>query len=139
MAAIVAFAALLLMGGGVCPDLALANDVGQFEQVINRVDHLKQGQGPAKTAKVPDGVANQDMVRTEEQSRAKLGFIDDTKMTVGPKTELTIEEYMYDAKTGNRRAVTNVYKGVVETVAPHVVPGDQFTTRTPTATAGIRD
>jgi hypothetical protein len=88
---------------------------------------------------VPDGVANQDMVRTKEQSRAKLGFVDDTKMTVAPKTELTIEEHMYDAKTGQRRSVTNVYKGVVETVAPHVIPGDQFTTRTPTATAGIRD
>ncbi len=137
MAASVTFASFLLMWLAVFP--GAANDVGQFEQVINRVDHLKQGQAPARTAKVPDGVANQDMVRTQEQSRAKLGFIDDTKMTVGPKTEMTIEEYMYDAKTGQRRSVTNVYKGVVETVAPHVVPGDQFTTRTPTATAGIRD
>jgi len=118
--------------------LASAEDVGQFEQVINQVDHLKQNQEPAQTAKVPDGVANQDMVRTHEQSRAKLGFIDDTKMTVAPKTDLTIEEYMYDAQN-QRRAVTHVYKGVVETVVPTVLPNDQFTTKTPTATAGIRD
>jgi hypothetical protein len=139
MAAIAALTAVLLVCAGVWPGPALAEDVGQFEQVINRVDHLKQGQSPVRQAKVPDGVANQDMVRTQEQSRAKLGFIDDTKMTVGPKTELTIEEYMYDAKSNQRRAVTKVYTGVVETVAPHVIPGDQFITRTPTATAGIRD
>jgi hypothetical protein len=138
MAAMVAVIALVVWCGAMAPS-APAEEVGQFDQVINQVDHRKQGQDQPQRAKVPDSVAHPDMVRTQEQSRAKLGFVDDTKMTVGPKTEMTIEEYMYDAKKGQRRAVTQVYKGVVETVAPHVIPGDQFTTRTPTATAGIRD
>lgn len=79
------------------------------------------------------------MVKTAAQSRAKLGFVDDTKMIAAPKTELTIAEYMYEANKGQRRAVTQVYKGVVETAAPHVLPQDDFTARTPTAAAGIRD
>jgi hypothetical protein len=131
-------AGFLLGLGIITTGLASAEDVGHFEQVINKVDHLKQSQEPAVPAKVPDGVANQDMVKTHEQSRAQLGFVDDTKMTIAPQTEMTIEDYMYDAKN-QRRVVTQVYKGVVETVVPNAVPKDQFTTKTPTATAGIRD
>jgi hypothetical protein len=138
LALVLSVAALLLGIVITTTSPASAEDVGHFEQVINKVDHLKQSQEPAKPAKVPDGVANQDMVRTHEQSRAQLGFIDDTKMTVSPKTELTIEDYMYDAKN-QRRAVMNVYKGAVETVVPNTVPKDQFIIKTPTATAGIRD
>jgi hypothetical protein len=138
LAVVLSVAALLFGLVIITTGLAAAEDVGRFEQVINRVDHLKQSQEPAKPAKVPDGLANQDMVRTHEQSRAQLGFVDDTKMTVAPKTEMTIEDYMYDGKN-QRRAVTQVYKGVVETVVPNTVPNDQFTVKTPTATAGIRD
>jgi hypothetical protein len=137
-AVVLSVAGALLWFGIITTGLASAEDVGRFEQVINKVDHLKQSQEPAIPAKVPDGVANQDMVRTHEQSRAQLGFVDDTKMTVAPKTELIIEDYMYDAKN-QRRVVTQVYKGVVETVVPNTLPNDQFTIKTPTATAGIRD
>jgi hypothetical protein len=138
LAVVLSVTVFLLWLGIITTGPASAEDVGHFEQVINQVDQLKQGQEPAKPAKVPDGVANQDMVRTHEQSRAKLGFVDDTKMTVSPQTELTIEDYMYDAKK-QRRAVVNLYKGAVETVVPNAVPNDQFTIKTPTATAGIRD
>jgi hypothetical protein len=116
-------------------------EVGHFSQVVNQVNHQKQGKGPEMPAKVKDGVENQDSVKTKAQSRAMMRFVDDTSMTVGPKTELTIENYMYDAKKGHRSGVVEIYQGVVETVAPKVTPTEKpnFTIRTPNATAGIRD
>jgi len=115
-------------------------EVGHFSQVVNQVNYQKQGKGPETPAKVKDGVENQDVVKTKAQSRAMMRFVDDTTMTVGPKTELAIEDYMYDAKKGTRSAVVEVYKGVVETVTPTVTPNEKpnFIMRTPTATAGIR-
>jgi hypothetical protein len=115
-------------------------DVGHFTQVVNQVSCVKQGKGPASPAKVQDGVKNQDVVLTAEQSRAMMRFLDDTTLTVGPKSELTIEDYLYDADKAKRHAVVQLVKGVVETVAPRVIPTDQpdFVLRTPTATAGIR-
>jgi FecR protein len=132
--------ALALLGSLTFLSMAQAAEVGHFSQVVNQVEYLKQGKGPPQPAKVKDGVENRDMVRTAQQSRAMMRFIDDTTMTVGPKSELTIEEYMYDASKGRRQAVVQLLSGVVETVAPQVAsPGkSEFTLRTPTATAGIR-
>jgi hypothetical protein len=123
------------------PCWSQTQEVGHFSQVVNQVNHQKHGKGPETLAKVKDGVENQDAVKTKALSRAMMQFVDDTIMTVGPKTELTIEDYMYDAKKGNRSAVVEVYKGVVETVVPKVTPTEKpdFTMRTPSATAGIRD
>jgi hypothetical protein len=140
MAIIAVGCVLAVLGCLTSLSMAQAEEVGHFSQVVNKVDYLKQGKGPPQPAKVKDGVENQDMVRTAEQSRAMMRFIDDTTMTVGPKSELTIEEYMYDASKGRRQAVVKLLSGVVETVAPQVAsPGkSDFTLRTPTATAGIR-
>lgn len=136
MAALVALAA---MGPATWTSTARA-DVGHFTQVVNQVNCVKQGQGPALPAKVQDGVKNQDVVLTAEQSRAMMRFLDDTTLTIGPKSELTIEDYLYDADKVKRHAVVQLVKGVVETVAPRIAPTDQpdFYLRTPTATAGIR-
>ncbi len=140
MSTIVAILVALTCCLALWPMMAQAEEVGHFAQVVNQVHYVKQGKGPALAAKVKDGVQNQDMVRTAEQSRAMMRFIDDTAMTVGPKTELTIEEYMYDASKGKRQAMVQLLSGVVETVAPRVFSGDKqdFILRTPTATAGIR-
>ena len=116
---------------------ALAEDAGKFTLVINQVDHLKKGQEPAAQAKVHDGVAVQDAVRTAEQSRARVQFVDATTMTVAPKSKVTIEEYMYDAKQGKSKGVIQLIDGVMETVTP---PGGQpeVIIKTSTAIAGIR-
>jgi hypothetical protein len=132
--------ALVVVWAAPLPARSQPQDVGHFSQVVNQVNYQKQGKGPEKPAKVKDGVENKDVVKTKERSRAKMRFIDDTSMTVGPKTELTIEDYMYDASKGKRSAVVEVYKGVVETVTPKITPTEKpnFIMRTPTATAGIR-
>jgi hypothetical protein len=133
-------AALVAIWAAPSSSWSQTQDVGHFSQVVNHVNYQKQGKGPEKPAKVKDGVENKDVVKTKELSRAKMRFIDNTLMTVGPKTELTIEDYMYDASKGKRSAVVEVYKGVVETVTPHITPSEKpnFIMRTPTATAGIR-
>jgi hypothetical protein len=133
-------AGVLLAGvlGGAA--VGLAEDVGQFTRVVNQVDQLKQGKEPALPAKVPNGVANQDQVQTRDQSMAVVHFVDDSTMTISPKSKVTIEDYMYDANKGKAAGTIKVMQGVVETVIPATEKLQQkdIQIRTTTAIAGIR-
>jgi hypothetical protein len=67
-------------------------------------------------------------------------FIDDSNLTISPKSQVTIEDYMYDADKGRVKGTIKVLEGVVETVIPTTDKLQQkdiqiFTT---TAIAGIR-
>jgi hypothetical protein len=118
-----------------------AVDVGNFTRVLNQVDLLKKGQGPALPAKVPSGVENQDLVRTHEQSMAVVTFMDDSNVTISPKSKVTIEDYMYDASKGQTKGAIKVFEGVIETVVPNTDKVQQMNIKifTTTAVAGIRD
>ena len=118
----------------------MAADVGNFSRVVNQVEQVKQGKGPAQPAKVPNGVANQDEVLTKDQSMAVVHFVDDSTMTISPKSNVTIEDYMYDASKGKTTGSIKVMQGVVETVIPTAEKLQQkdIKIRTTTAIAGIR-
>lgn len=119
---------------------ALAEDVGQFTRVVNQVDQLKKGKEPAVPAKVPGGVENQDMVRTGDRALAVVQFVDESTMTISPKSKVTIEDYMYDAGKGKSKGTIKVMEGVVETIIPTTDKLQQkdIQIRTTTAIAGIR-
>lgn len=116
------------------------DDVGQFNQVVNQVDHLKQGQAPPLPAKVQGGVANQDQVHTREKSMAVVQFVDESTMTISPKSRVTIEDYMYDAANAQSRGTVKVLQGVVESVIPTTekLQKKDLKILTTTAIAGIR-
>lgn len=127
-----------LLGG---PGLVMGQqDVGQFTQVVNQVNKVKQGQGAALPAKVPDGLANKDEVQTKEKSMAVVQFLDESTMTVSPKSLVTIEDYMYDANKGKTKGSIKVVQGVVESIIPATDKLQQkdIQIRTTTAIAGIR-
>jgi hypothetical protein len=115
-------------------------DVGQFTQVVNQVNKVKQGQGTALPAKVPDGLANKDEVQTKEKSMAVVQFLDESTMTVSPKSLVTIEDYMYDANKGKTKGSIKIVQGVVESIIPATDKLQQkdIQIRTTTAIAGIR-
>jgi hypothetical protein len=132
--------ALLMLGALAWVHQAQAEDVGKFSRVVNQVDQLKKGKEPALPAKVTNGVENQDMVRTREQAMAVVLFVDESTMTISPKSKVTIEDYMYDASKGQTKGSIKVLEGVVEAVIPASDRLQQrdLQIRTTTAIAGIR-
>jgi len=131
---------LLVLATFECGTTVLAEDVGKFSRVVNQVDQLKKGKEPAVPAKVPNGVENQDVVRTKEQALAVVQFVDESNMTISPKSTVTIEDYMYDATKGQTKGTIKVLEGVVETVIPTTdkLQDKDIQIRTTTAIAGIR-
>jgi hypothetical protein len=119
---------------------AQADDVGKFTRVVNEVEQSKPGKGAAQLAKVTGGVANQDLVETKQQAMAVVQFVDESTITISPKSKVTIEDYMYDASKGQSKGAIKIAEGVVETIIPHKDNLDRKDIRilTTTAIAGIR-
>ena len=54
-----------------------------------------------KKLNVGDPIYFGDTITTNEGGKSQILFVDQTVMTVGSNTELTIDEFVYDAKVSN--------------------------------------
>jgi hypothetical protein len=90
---VAAVCALAAMG-----ETALAlQKVGSAAAVVNDVSReLTGATGPLKAG---DSVFRNEIVRTAAASKAKLVFIDSTNLVIGPKSEITLDEFVYSGPT----------------------------------------
>ena len=58
-----------------------------------------------------------DTILVKSKSNAQILFLDETVMTVGEDTELTIDDFIYDPKTNEGNFVTNIKSGLVKTIS----------------------
>jgi hypothetical protein len=121
----------------VCPR---AEVVGHFSQVEGPVDLLKQGKLPALTAKTEGGLEPGDVIRTKSQGRAQVKFVDDSVLTIAPGSMVAIETYMYDGAKGERKAVLQVFRGMVQSVVSRLFKTQEpdFIMKTHTAVLGVK-
>jgi hypothetical protein len=117
-----------------------AEVVGHFQKVEGPVDLLKQGRLPVTAPKVQDGVEPGDVIRTKSQGRAQVKFVDDSVLTIAPGSRVAIESYMYDAAKGSRKAVLQVFRGMIQTVVTKIMKTQEpdFIMKTHTAVLGVR-
>jgi hypothetical protein len=122
------------------PLCSQAEVVGHFQKVEGPVDLLKQGQLPALAPKAQDGVEPGDVIRTKSEGRTQVKFVDDTVLTIAPGSRVAIETYMYDASKGARKAVLQVFRGMVQTAVTKVLKTQEpdFIMKTHTAVLGVR-
>ncbi len=121
----------------VCP---WAEVVGHFQKVEGPVDLLKQGKLPALAPKVQDALEPGDVIRTKSQGRAQVKFVDDSVLTIAPGSRVAIETYMFDAAKGARKAVLQVFRGMVEAAVVRIFKTQEpdFIMKTHTAVLGVR-
>lgn len=131
---------LALLWLAAAPTGLRAAEVGRLVQVEGEVDLLRQGKLPAVPAKRDDGVSPGDVIRTKSNARAQVRFVDDTVLTIAPGSMVAIGEYLYDAPQGLRRAVLNVFRGLVSCVVSRLLKAEQpsFLMQTHTALLGVR-
>jgi hypothetical protein len=112
-------------------------EVGVAASVVPRVT----GEPPGRTLRsleVGIDVLRNERVATGPQGRAQMLFRDGSALTVGPDSEVVLDEYVYDPNTGAGRMAASVGKGVLRLVGGQLSKRDPVTLRTPTATIGIR-
>ena len=93
-----------------------------------------------RKAEVGTPIHQGSVLRTGAQSSMGVTFKDETLMSFGPETELTVDEYLYapaqgKLKLGSRlvKGTLNYVSGVIARLRPDAVSVD-----TPTGTIGVR-
>jgi ferric-dicitrate binding protein FerR (iron transport regulator) len=112
--------------------LALAEGkIGVAAAVQNQVFGNSQ---PLSTG---SGIFANERIRTGEASTAQLQFIDQTNLSVGPKSELVLDRFVYDPNRGKGSVVVQTGRGVFRWVSGSQDP-TSYQIKTPVATIGVR-
>lgn len=80
-----------------------------------------------------------DSVRTDGTGRVKIAFADGSVAVISSKSELVIDQYVYDPSKAGGSSYLELLKGKVRTiVSDYYSDAGEYEVRTPTATAGVR-
>jgi hypothetical protein len=114
---------------------------GKITRIEGRVDILRAGAAVVVVAKLGDSVYIGDILRTKSDGRAEITFIDKSVMTLGPKSRLGIDEYLFKPEDDKRAASLKLYRGKSGFKVPkpiYAASGSKFEMKTRTAVAGVR-
>src|SRR5580704_11499575 len=84
-------------------------------------------------------VVHDELIKTGAGGQTQILFVDESAMTVGPSSEVTIDNFVYDPNTGKGQLAMSATAGVLRFVGGKLSKNeDAVTLRTPTATIGVR-
>jgi hypothetical protein len=112
-----------------------ASKIGVASAVKNRVDG--QIGGTTRPLVAGGDIFARETVRTGEQSTAQLLFLDETSLSVGPQSEVTLDRFVYDPNRGRGQVVVNATRGALRFVSGSQ-QSSSYQIRTPVATIGVR-
>ncbi len=125
-------AALLLWGA----QAATAGPrIGVTSAVVNSVTGTLAG--PVRVLRTGDGVFQHELVATGRASSAQLLFLDETSLTVGPNSRVTLDRFVYDPNRKTGDIVINITKGAFRFVSGSA-KSSSYKIRTPVAVIGVR-
>lgn len=117
---------------------AQANDVGQIKSVHGAV-HLER-EGRHIEAQPGMAVRQSDTLVTGADGAVGVTFIDESRVSLGPRSVLAIERYRFDTTTHEGEFDASLKKGSMATVSGRMVkqsPGS-MRVRTPASVMGVR-
>jgi hypothetical protein len=120
----------------------LSADAVQAQQVgtaaaVNPAAQAR-GAGGARTIVIGQSIAHRERIQTTAAGSVQLLFIDKTSMTIGPNSDLAIDEYVYDPNTNTGKMAVTLSKGLMRFVGGQVSHTGNAQITTPTAVVGIR-
>jgi|GEM_PF-2314698 len=111
---------------------ALAQEVGKASAVNpNATANLR-------TITIGASITHKERIQTTSAGSVQLLFLDKTSMTVGPNSDLTIDEYVYDPNAGSGKLAATLGKGALRFVGGQISHTGDAEIRTASATVGIR-
>lgn len=113
--------------------------VGKFVAVEGKVFIIPEDRGQERLATVGTLVYLGDLLRTEVNAKAKLLMVDDSLITLGPETELSLKTYFLDHKAKERESMLGLIKGKVKVIVAKLLGyKSRYEVETKTAIAGVR-
>ena len=84
-----------------------------------------------------ENVVRRETVSTGRDSAAKIVFVDQTNLSIGPQARIVLDELVFPGDAARGRAVVNLTEGAFRFVSG-LLPKENYEIRTATATIGIR-
>jgi len=109
--------------------------VGQAEIIRNEV--INVGEAQLIPINIGDAVVRDEVVRTSADSDARIGLLDDTKLTLGPGSTLKIDRAVYSGETSYRQITIRLTAGAFRFITGHS-DKKSYRIETPFATIGVR-
>ncbi len=130
------FALLCLAGFAVGQAVAAdAQKVGQAEIIRNEVVNATEAQ--IIPINVGDDVLRDEVVRTGADANARFGLIDNTKLTLGPASTLTIDRAVFADESRYKQITIRLTEGAFRFITGNS-DKKSYKIETPTATIGVR-
>ena len=129
---LLATAAIVSLGGA---STKAADQIGTAAAVKNRAT----GTLGAKTRALKSGIGvfKNERVDTARDATAQLIFSDETALTIGPNSSVTLDEFVYDPQKNTGKAVINATKGAFRFISGSADPRS-YRIKTPVGTMGVR-
>src|SRR5216684_2846941 len=110
---------------------------------------IKSAVNPEATGAVPGAqprrlVIGQEVIFNEHITTAAAGqtqllFLDESSMSIGPNSDITIDQFVYDPQSGTGKLAMSATRGLMRYVGGKLSKQDQaVTVRTNTATLAVR-
>jgi hypothetical protein len=120
------------------PGLAPAQNVGVTGAVNPNATGTPPGAAVRALGTGSDVVYN-ERITTEASGQADILFIDRSALTVGPNSDLVIDEFVYSPDTGTGKLAASATKGVFRFVGGALSKNpDSVSIKTPAAIVGVR-
>jgi hypothetical protein len=130
-------AALILTIVTVGAGPALAQKVGTAA-AVNPDSTGKPPGGSVRTLRIGSDVVHNEHIHTDGSGSVQLLFADKTAMSIGPNSDVTIDEYVFNPNTNTGRMAVTVGKGVMRFVGGQISHNGDAIVTTPSASIGIR-
>jgi len=133
---LVALLALALAASS--PPALAAGDVGRVKDSKGSVQ-IERG-GKRMAASVGTGIQPHDTIVTGADGSVGITFSDDSMLSAGPGSVLTIDKYVFDRSTNKGEFESTLSKGTLAAVSGRMVKQtpESMRVRTPAAVMGVR-
>jgi len=125
--------------------LAMASEkgtdgIGFYTAVLGQASVTHPGEARVLPVKLHDEVWFKDVIQTQDESRTRALFQDDSMLTVGENSRVEIDEYIYNPEKNVRQAIVKLMQGQVRALVSKVFKanGSRFEIHTPSAVAAAR-
>jgi trimeric autotransporter adhesin len=128
----------LMLGIGSANPAVAQQRIGVNSAVNPDVTGAWPGTPPRRLVLGQDVVFN-ERVTTAAGGQTQVLFVDQSTMTIGPQSDMVIDEFVYDPAAGTGKLAANLTRGVFRFVGGKLSKQENAVTmRTPSATIGIR-
>src|SRR5579864_9141819 len=128
----------VLMTAGV-RTLPAQERVGVNSAVNPQASGVLPGAAAPRRLVIGQDVIFNEHITTGESGQTQLLFLDESSMSVGPNSDITIDQFVYDPKSGTGKLAMSATRGLLRYVGGKLSKQDNAVTlRTATATLAVR-